>query len=159
METAQPIEYRQHTTVLLFDEDGSVEDRSVWSGTGEIYFIAQKLMGYKELEYLHYNMSLEDTNLIVAIYVNSEGPVDSTLNVQLSYALGSEVFGKAVLVCFEESLGDEAQSEWSNVISHEKLLEKLAKRGKPVPVYHDHDVYPGILGDLMRELRDRGMKK
>jgi hypothetical protein len=163
MQTAQPpllfngdgdVEFYCETTVMLFDGDGGVESRSVWSGTGEIYCIMQKLTGYKKLDMFRYNMSHEDTNLIVAIYVSSEKPVDGPLNVQLSHALGTEVFGKALLVCFE----DEAQYEWTHVISHQKLLEKLDKRGKPVSVYHDK-FFPGLLGDLLRELHDIGIKK
>jgi hypothetical protein len=165
MQTAQPPQPTEKTTVMLFDEttvllfdqNGYVEDHSVWSGTGELYGTVQKLTGYKQLDMWKYGMSHEDTNLIVAIYVSSEGPDNPPLNVRLTNALGSELFGKAVLVCFEEFEGDEAQSEWTNVISHEKLLEKLAERGKPVSVYHD--VYPCILGDLMHELHQKGIKK
>ena len=165
MQTAQPPQPTEKTTVMLFDEttvllfdqNGYVEDHSVWSGTGELYGTVQKLTGYKQLDMWKYGMSHEDTNLIVAIYVSSEGPVNLPLNVTLSKALGSELFGKAVLVCSEEFEGDEEKSEWTNVISHEKLLEKLAERGKPVSVYHD--VYPCILGDLMHELHQKGIKK
>lgn len=155
MHATQPPQPTAQATVMLFDEHGDVKSSPVAPANDDLYDSLTKLTGYKILEPWNFILSREDTKLIVAVYCNEEGRLDkSPLNLHVSQALGVELFGKAVLVCFEEFDGDDdGEGEWSAVISHERLLEKLDERGESLSVARDKR-FPGRLGDLMHELRN-----
>ena len=157
MQTAEPagapLAPPPKPNVIHFYENGDSCTMLVAQEEDTLYASLQQITGYYELEHWNFVLSREGTALIAAVYCNEVGRYASPLNLTVSQALGVEVFGKVVIACFEEHHGDEdGEGQWSAVISHNTLLEKLAERGEALPVYHDKRLR-GRVGDLMHEIR------
>jgi hypothetical protein len=140
-------------TVIHYDEKGDSCTMLVAQEEDALYARLQQITGYEELECWNFVLSREGTALVAAVYCNEVGRYESPLNLPVSQALGVEVFGQVVIACFEEHHGDEdGEGQWSAVISHTTLLEKLAERGEALPASCDKRLR-GRAGDLMHEIR------
>jgi len=150
MQTAEPA---RKPTVIHYDEKGGSCTMVVAHEEDALYARLQQITGYEELECWNFVLSREGTALVAAVYSNDGGRYQSPLNLPVSRALGVELFGQAVIACFEEHHGDaDGEGQWSAVISHATLLEKLAERGEALPVHHDKRLR-GRAGDLVHEIR------
>lgn len=96
---------------------------------------------------------LYPSTLKTVVYFNKEGQRENEPNLGASRILGLDLYGKVVVVCYEEGEGDEdGEGQYSSVISLETLMCKLYQRSHDFP-YHTKRIVSGRLGDMLHEMK------
>jgi hypothetical protein len=152
-----PLAYLEHAapTVILLDELAIFHRVLVPPpDVDDVYFFLREVTGYPQLEWQTFVLSRNDAStLIVVVYSNELGRSCNKLNVGASQMLGQELFGKAVIVCFEEGQGDEnGVGAYSSVVGLDAFLGKLAERGQTLPLYKEK-IAGGRVGDLLQTIK------
>jgi hypothetical protein len=141
-------------SVILMDDGTLIHVTVPPAAADDVYAFLKLVTGYAVREPWNFVLSRNDAStLIVAVYSNEVGRHENALNLGVSQILGLELYGNAVVVCFEEGEGDEdGEGQYSSVVSLETLLRKLYERGEELPV-HPEKIVSGRLGDQLHEIK------
>jgi hypothetical protein len=97
--------------------------------------------------------ALDASTLKAVVYFNKEGQHENEPNLGASRILGIDLYGKVVVVCYEEGKGDkDGEGQYSSVISLRTLFRKLFQRNQHFP-YHTQKIVSGLLGDMLHEMK------
>jgi hypothetical protein len=149
------VEYLASPSVILLDKLAILHRVLVPPpDVDDVYFFLKEVTGYRLLEPWTFVLSRNNAStLIVAVYCNESGRYENKLNVGGSEMLGQDLFGKAVLVCFEEGKGYEnGEGAYSYVVGLDTFLRKLAERGQTLPMYKEN-IAGGRIVDLLHTIK------
>lgn len=141
-------------SVILMDDGTLIHVTVPPAAVDDVYAFLKLVTGYAVLEPWNFVLSRNDAStLIVAVYSNEDGRHENALNLGVSEILGVQLYGNAVVVCFQEFAGDDdGEGQYSSVVSLETLLRMLDERGEELPV-HPEKIVSGRLGDLLHEIK------